>query len=209
MERSPDRLSYTLSQNDYPLLVATYSTTTSELVFSAGTEGCERHGASYAGSLVGNLSGTMFTLYDDGVRVAGEEVPVPVHRRVELCVISYQTNMMGAEPRQFTIDLDRTLNERTRRPECHIVNKPPVWNHGDVMVLGARSPTDTLTALSSAIGGHCLDFGQYVKAASKKNFQMIRTHTRTSPAISPVRRTHTLPIDSRFDPAAVRQALQR
>ncbi|CEO98792.1 hypothetical protein PBRA_006906 [Plasmodiophora brassicae] len=102
----------------------------------------------------------MFTLYDDGVRVAGEEVPVPVHRRVELCVISYQTNMMGAEPRQFTIDLDRTLNERTRRPECHIVNKPPVWNH--------------------AIGGHCLDFGQYVKAASKKNFQMIRTHTPDS-----------------------------
>eukprot|EP00747_Dinoflagellata_sp_TGD_P187476 gnl/TRDRNA2_/TRDRNA2_45181_c0_seq1.p1 gnl/TRDRNA2_/TRDRNA2_45181_c0~~gnl/TRDRNA2_/TRDRNA2_45181_c0_seq1.p1 ORF type:complete len:302 (-),score=54.49 gnl/TRDRNA2_/TRDRNA2_45181_c0_seq1:50-955(-) len=112
------------------------------------------HIEDYLGVCVPNFWGTHFTLYDGGsdVEALVKSNPhlkeLPMRRRMSLCGITYETNILGECPRKICVDFERAGVKH------HMENVQPRWD--------------------KKLNSYALPFFGRVKKASAKNFQLAK-----------------------------------
>ena len=143
------------------------------------------HGKQSVGHVRSNMTGTLFTVFDVGVRADFNEAVFPVRQRTDRCVIKYKRNILGAVPREFQVIVPREpeplLEEAPMGPAgssfkfpVPAPRPPPIEGkhkgsaRRSVMVLENKKPV-----WNDALGAYTLDFGEAVKLPSKKNFQLV------------------------------------
>jgi len=143
---------YQLSlENDKELkLFACRESENSNFLLSADVNDFNKYSVNYIGEIEANFWGTYFNIYNNGYEESiYKYLPKNIFNKKEsLGCIQYETNIMGEQPRYFSIDINNGNNEK-----IHLVNVKPRW--------------------SNTQRCYVLNFYGRVKKASAKNFQVI------------------------------------
>lgn len=136
-------------ENDKEItLFAQRASENSSFIISSDLNDFTKHGPNYIGEIKVNFWGTSFTVCDYGYDSQINCPKLISSEKNTLGTITYETNIMGEEPRNFKIDIlnDEGVNE------C-LENVKPTWNF--------------------YMDCYTLNFYGRVKKASAKNFQII------------------------------------
>ncbi|GBL96746.1 Tubby [Araneus ventricosus] len=150
---------------------------TSNYLISTDPTDLSRGGESFVGKLRSNLLGTIFTVYDAGhnpkKRINSEK-----DSRCEICLVSYETNVLGFKgPRKMSVILP-ALNNESKRIEVKssaegegLLERVKSKNMEGLLELHNKTPV-----WNDETQSYVLNFHGRVTCASVKNFQIVHVN---------------------------------